>query len=255
MRKNEMPISHTFLRQRWISFIITIALITSLFSLSTFAAEDGFTFTVSDVSAAKGETVNVPVTVTHNPGISEWAFHVVFDEAALSLGDAQAIDDDIDVEFTSYFDEERNNFFVDFWDSDFGLIESGDFVINLEFTVLADTGKHDVSVVHFPSLCLDGAYDEFDLGNVTTINGSITVGDGTDPEPSGIDVIALYGGTVSAATADQFTVTPNAANHYVIDEIYVDGVKLSGVQGLASYTTTEAPAKSIVASFAYTVNF
>jgi hypothetical protein len=114
----------------------------------------------------------------------------------------------------------------------------------------ADVGDYTIEVFAKWGIGAKNGFIQATPSTVTVIPAG-----SADPEPTNIDVIALYGGTVSAVAGDQFTVTPNAANHYVIDEIYVDGVKLGGVQGLASYTTAETPAKSIVASFAYTVNF
>ncbi|MDR2616066.1 MAG: FIVAR domain-containing protein, partial [Oscillospiraceae bacterium] len=78
-------------------------------------------------------------------------------------------------------------------------------------------------------------------------------------DPSGvIDVIAdVGGGTVTPANAEtpdgNYTVTANA--DLVIDEIWVDGARLTDVQGKKSYTTTTTPARGIFATFAYTITY
>jgi hypothetical protein len=75
------------------------------------------------------------------------------------------------------------------------------------------------------------------------------------PEPGAIDVAAHYGGTITPVGADgQYTVAKSADN-YVIDTLFVDGVEVPAAHGLATYTTTVAPERSISASFAHTINF
>jgi hypothetical protein len=71
-----------------------------------------------------------------------------------------------------------------------------------------------------------------------------------------IDVVATYGGVITIGADGTYTVTPTAED-YVIDAIWIDGAPLDGVQALTSYTTAagQPPARSIVASFAYTLNF
>ena len=78
----------------------------------------------------------------------------------------------------------------------------------------------------------------------------------TGPGPAGIDTAAGWGGTITAAPGGNYTVTATAAG-YVIDEVWVDGVKLTGVggNGVTAYTTATAPTKSIFATFAHTINF
>jgi hypothetical protein len=84
------------------------------------------------------------------------------------------------------------------------------------------------------------------------------IGD-ADPDttsPGAIDAAAGWGGTVTNEADGRYTVTATAAG-YVIDEVWVDGIKLPsvGVQGQAVYTTRSAPASSVFATFAHTINF
>jgi len=76
------------------------------------------------------------------------------------------------------------------------------------------------------------------------------------PIPPTIDAVATYGGAITANGDGIYTVTPTVTG-YVIDSIWIDGVQLNGVQSLTTYTTTgaQSPVRSVVASFAYTVNF
>jgi hypothetical protein len=80
-----------------------------------------------------------------------------------------------------------------------------------------------------------------------------------DPEikPGAIDVVADYGGTiVFDNTTGGYSITATGQN-YVIDKIVVDGVELTDVQRKSEYAVTSenAPERSIVALFAYTINF
>jgi hypothetical protein len=243
-------------RHRWVGIFLIIVLLLSLIPpIAVTAEENGFTFTVGNVIAETNEVINVPVTITNNPGIPEWAFDVVFDESKLELTDAQSVRDDIGVDLMSNLGGKR--VFVDFY-ANSGSITVETFVINLEFTVKAISGIHTISLEHSAHSCYNPDWSLFDLSKVTTIVGSITVDGGTDPDPdpSGINVAAGYGGTVTAAADDQYTVSA-VSDGYVIDEVWVDGEKLAAadVQGKTTFTTTTAPEKSIFATFAYTVNF
>jgi hypothetical protein len=70
-------------------------------------------------------------------------------------------------------------------------------------------------------------------------------------DTSNRDVSHGYGGTVILTDeSGHYTVTATAAG-YVINAIWVDGVKLADVYGKTLYTTKTAPAASIFASFIY----
>ncbi|MDR1588944.1 MAG: DUF4430 domain-containing protein [Oscillospiraceae bacterium] len=67
----------------------------------------------------------------------------------------------------------------------------------------------------------------------------------------GRDIHSGYGGTVVLSDEKgNYTVTATAAG-YVINAIWVDGVKLADTSGKTTYTTKTAPVKSIFASFIY----
>ena len=59
-------------------------LITSAFSVTAFAADKG-KITVSSANAKAGDTVDITVSMTENPGIATADFEVKFDTAALTL--------------------------------------------------------------------------------------------------------------------------------------------------------------------------
>ncbi|MDR0819796.1 MAG: DUF4430 domain-containing protein, partial [Oscillospiraceae bacterium] len=67
-----------------------------------------------------------------------------------------------------------------------------------------------------------------------------------------VQTSAGYGGAVTPAEGGAYTVAATSEG-YVIDEIWVDGVKLTDVQGLSEVTVT--PSSSVFATFAYTINF
>jgi hypothetical protein len=89
---------------------------------------------------------------------------------------------------------------------------------------------------------------------VTVSPSTITVGDSGTGE---IDVVEDYGGTITYDEATGRYAVETTEDYYVIDKIVVDGVEIEDVQGLDSYTVeaVDAPERSIVAFFAYTVNF
>jgi|GEM_PF-1975830 len=106
------------------------------------------------------------------------------------------------------------------------------------------------------------AFNEYVSSSVTKIIVSNDAGSGgtSDPEPVGINVSSGYGGDHSYSAETGYTFTPITG--YKLDVIYVDGVAhdATNVFGKTTYvldTSTEAFAdvKSIVATYAYTVNF
>jgi hypothetical protein len=80
--------------------------------------------------------------------------------------------------------------------------------------------------------------------------------DPTEPTPSAKYAEAFYGGAVTYNDNGTCTITATREG-YVIDEIWVDGARLSAadVQGKKTYTTTSAPQIGVFATFGYSVNF
>jgi hypothetical protein len=86
--------------------------------------------------------------------------------------------------------------------------------------------------------------------NVVTLTAIFEV---DEPIPSSIDAVAGYGGAISFSEG-KYSVSATS-NGYVIDEIWVDGVKLESVQGETTFELTTVPTRSIFATFGYTINF
>jgi hypothetical protein len=80
---------------------------------------------------------------------------------------------------------------------------------------------------------------------------------GVGDEPGAVDAIATYGGSIDENMLAPGTYAIYPISGCAIDQIWIDGVALDDVQGLAEYNTTpeQTPTRSIVASFAYTINF
>jgi hypothetical protein len=161
-------------------------------------------------------------------------------------------------------------------------VESGDIVYDgeiLTVTVAVTTSGYELSglpvFTGFDSDTLtdngDGTYTATVLAKRGAATPSITasfVANNDDPEPDTVyngdsytaTGFALYGGTITVSnTTGEFTVTATESG-YVIDAIVVDGVPLENAQGKKSDTytfpaETAGGAHSVVAAFAYTLNF
>lgn len=83
--------------------------------------------------------------------------------------------------------------------------------------------------------------------NTTSGAATVTVTEGTAPEPTTVTAIAGYGGSI-----DPSTFTATADSGFVIDQLWVDGVEVSTASGKSTYTP-DGPQKSVFVTFAYTV--
>lgn len=83
--------------------------------------------------------------------------------------------------------------------------------------------------------------------NTTSGAATVTVTEGTAPEPTTVTAIAGYGGSI-----DPSTFTATADSGFVIDQLWVDGVEVSAASGKSTYTP-DGPQKSVFVTFAYTV--
>lgn len=66
------------------SWLVLLAILLSLFSINTFAAQAGH-FVVSDAAGKPGETVEIAVSIENNPGIIAAAMKVNYDNSQLEL--------------------------------------------------------------------------------------------------------------------------------------------------------------------------
>jgi hypothetical protein len=148
--------------------------------------------------------------------------------------------------------------------------------INLVFKVKAAAGEYEIGLTpYLPRFtyngttnrytsytCLYGqnvslsqytnvSYDNKLLGNsVLTTPGTVTIGGTVPPQPTTVNAVAGYGGTVIESSGGNYIVTPSV-DGYVVDQVWVDGKEVNAVQGENSYTTTEAPERSVFATFVY----
>lgn len=83
--------------------------------------------------------------------------------------------------------------------------------------------------------------------NTTSGAATVTVTEGTAPEPTTVTAIAGYGGSI-----DPSIFTATADSGFVIDQLWVDGVEVSAASGKSTYTP-DGPQKSVFVTFAYTV--
>ena len=70
---------------RFVSLLLALAMVIAVFPVISFAANDEMSLKVSTVSGCPGESVQVTVELSGNPGIASLKFDVSFDEAYLTL--------------------------------------------------------------------------------------------------------------------------------------------------------------------------
>jgi hypothetical protein len=177
----------------------------------TAAFAEPLTFTVGQVSALPGETVEVPLTVTNShAGVFNWLFNVEFDTTRLEcLGvNAPAV-------FTASFyahtvDGEnvvilRSPSSADFADSTFGL----SLVFRVKDGVV---GTSPISIVNkqyqYTAMLDSPVINDYDLAVAVTVPGSVTVEDTTPPDPEvGEPGSGDLDGDGSATAAEALTVS------------------------------------------------
>ena len=157
------------MKKRLLTIITCIALLILGSSFSVFASSDSPILSVGQVSAEGGASVEVPISISGNPGVCGATIMVTYDDrlnlTAVSAGDAFS-----SLTMTKPGDMSVNpvNILWDGTDAD----KSNGVIAKLSFTVPKSAGTYPVSVTYAPGDIVDG-----DLNPVTLSieNGSITV--------------------------------------------------------------------------------
>jgi hypothetical protein len=275
---------------RLLSVIIVLSLFCGL--VFTNALANNFAvLTVGSDTVASGGVVSIPITLTNNPGgILLGEMEIAYDTDAMTL--TSVVPGSIMTGIVGQYNnlEGSGLLFNDamhgthpnsmqFFSSDWAtpISADGEFVV-LTFLIddNAGSGDYPIELSHnFANVLIqiDGflatTEDWLNIPVIptTAVAGTITVtsngGDNTTPpgttppQTGAIDIVADYGGTITYDEATGSYAVAAMEDYYVIDKIVVDGVEIDGVQGLTEHTVlaANAPERSIVALFAYTVNF
>lgn len=151
--------------------MISLCMIAVLFCTSLTAFADTTpTLTVGEVKASQGESVNVPITISGNPGMLGGKFSVSYD-SALKLTAVSQGEDFADMWFTKPGKLTENPIGLVF-DNVEPVVSNG-VIVNLTFTAPAEKGIYEIKVSYENGDVIDG---ELKPVNFTIVNGSITVG-------------------------------------------------------------------------------
>lgn len=163
-------------------------------------ADTGATITVGSVSAAPGATVDVPVTITNNPGFAGFTFDVEYDENALTLTGITGLEAKTSVgafladettKAATYFDAQN--------------VTDDTTLMTLHFTVkdTASTGNHAVSVSLRDNQATNFCNDGGQAVDVTFVPGGVTV---TSGEETPEDAPTIYLTSVEGRAGENVTV-------------------------------------------------
>lgn len=157
--------------------VLTLALALSLFSVNAFAAADGtLTVEAGSVTAAPGETVDVTVSITGNPGIVGFGLGISYDEAALTL--KTVTDAGVFGTGGATINQNPNDDSCDCYvlfakPLNTGNISTTGKLLTLSFTVAANAADDDYAIV----LAVDDATSTtLSAVSGAAVNGKITVG-------------------------------------------------------------------------------
>ena len=239
------------------AFIITLIMLLNIFPISIFSlATNAMSLTVSTVSGAAGETVEVDVTVANNPGIASLKFDIAYSEDLILEG----------IEFNPAFGAYATSPTPYKNPQPLTMISPlADITVNGVFATLtfkiaddAAAGDHEIAVTFRAKDIYNANFDDVAM---TATNGSVTVG-GTipapdptpdptpDPEPT--DAMLLTVGSATGAAGETVEVDVTVANNPGIaslkfDIAYSEGLILEGIEfnpAFGAYATSPTPYKN-----------
>lgn len=151
--------------------MISLCMIAVLFCTSlTVFADTTPTLVVGEVKAAAGESVDVPITISGNPGVLGAEFTVSYDSAlkltAVNQGEGLA---GMQLTKPGKLTENPIGLVFDSVES----VNTDGVIVNLTFTAPAEDGTYEINVSYENGDVIDG---ELNPVKFTIVNGSITVG-------------------------------------------------------------------------------
>ncbi len=156
------------------ALVLSVSMVLACLSLSVGATEDTLQITVGQAQGGKGETVNVPLTITANPGVSSLTLSV-------SYGSELTLTSVTDGGILGTYESDDENYaspFILSWSNDTAAanITATGKLATLTFTVASDAAIGEKPITVTCDAEMDGALD-FDMDPVATsiTNGSINV--------------------------------------------------------------------------------
>ena len=237
------------------AFIITLIMLLNTFPISVFSSgSTSMSLTVSTVSGAAGDTVDVDVVIANNPGIASLKFDIAYSEDLVLEG----------VEFnpafgvyatspTPYKNPQPLTMISPMAD-----ITANGVFATLTFKIAEDAavGEHEVAVTFRAKDIYNANFEDVAM---TATNGSVTVGSttpdpgpGPDPTPDPSEAMLLTVGTASGKPGDTVEVDIVVANNPGIaslkfDVAYSASLTLEGVEfnsAFGVYATSPTPYKN-----------
>ncbi len=160
------------------ALVLSVSMVLACLSLTVGATEDTLQITVGQAQGAKGETVNVPLTITANPGVSSLTLSVAY-------GDGLTLTSVTDGGILGTYESDDKNFespFILSWSNDTAAanVTATGKLATLTFTIATDAAIGDQTITVTCDGENDGALD-YDMNPVATsiTNGSIIVGEDT----------------------------------------------------------------------------
>jgi len=228
-------------RQRIFSFLLTFFILFSIISLSPnkVFADEQMKFSVGNVTVPPGSTtVDVPITITNNPGFAYWTVVFDYDSSVLSIASTTSFScSDWDLTYSwpnvnlakrfSFHDHPSGG-------DDPVLVDS--FTITVHFDILqnADEGDYNISLSEAANSCYKPDWTAFPADFASYSSGKLTIGETSGPTSYDITVTEAENGTITPVTGaiesgavaveegeDQaFTITPDSG--YQIKSVTVD---------------------------------
>ena len=213
--------------KRIFALLVLMATLLTVLPVMSATAADTLTFAVENVTASKGTTVEVDVTVSNNPGIVSFKLVVSYDEDVLELVSAK------DAAFTgmNYSETTSNPFAINWVDTLNPNNTTNGTVSTLTFRVkdTAKLGKTDIKLSYD---YLDDFYD-YDFNNVEfdVVDGSVTV---TESKVS----VEAVGDIDYSVSGQVVTVNHKIACKvgYLVDGAYVAIAAVANGNGTYSFT-------------------
>ena len=226
--------------KKLIAVLLSTIFIISVFGVTAFAATGTATYTVGNVTAAPGGTVDIPIFLSNNidGGFAYAYIGFTFDVTNLTyqsarLGADYADDSNYSISIHSSSAKEigKNIFYLGIYDHNERMITtSGEFAVLTFLVADSASGDYEINLKASPSdltdmdYFVDSSYTE--LGIIPTIvPGKITVGSGGDPEP----------------TPATYTITPVASVSDVeVGDIFTVDVAVSADDAAATFAAVTA---------------
>ena len=165
--------------KKTMAIVVAAIVFFSIFASSTFAV-DGGTLTVASVSGSAGDTVNVEVNISDNPGIIATRIYISYDNTKLSL--VAATDGGLLGSSSIFGNDYTVNPYTLLWEDGVAAANHTDdgVIATLQFRILDSTASGSTEI----ALILDaGSTFNRDLNRVpfATVNGTLTIVSQTPP--------------------------------------------------------------------------